>query len=93
MSAPRDPEAAFLLGTMYREAGGAFTILPNGKRITTCDLDCEGGDMLRVRIMLEGLLQRLHPADKDFIFEAFGEVAIDPDSITAAFDEPMRRAA
>lgn len=91
MSAPRDPESAFLLATMFQHAGGAYVIDSSGRRYIASDLEATG-DRCRVNVMLEALLKRLHPADKQFLFDAFGECAVDPANITGA-DEPMRRAA
>ena len=92
MSAPRDPATAHMLAIMWQQGGGTFAIDSNGKSHLVSDLDA-AGDMLRVSVMLEGLLNNLHPDDKAFLFDAFAACAVDPDSITASFDEPMRRAA
>jgi hypothetical protein len=94
MTAPRDPEAAFILGTLYQQLGGSLVIDPTGQRRFVCDLDgpqgnLTGDERLRVGVMLEGLLKRLHPADAAFLFDAMGDCSVEVEGVS----EPTRRAA
>jgi hypothetical protein len=81
-----------MLAIMWQQGGGTFAIDSNGKRHLVSEVDA-AGDLLRVSVMLEGVLNNLHPDDQAVLFDAFAACAVDPDSITASFDEPMRRAA
>jgi hypothetical protein len=92
VTAPRDPEAALLLAVTYRQLGGSFVISSDGtRRYAVTELDGDQ-DHLRLSIMLERMLSRLHPDDKAFVFDAYGEAWVDPAFISATVEEPRRAA-
>ena len=89
MSAPRDPEGAIILAALFRQCGGSFVIDCFGARRLVSDLDAIG-DRMRVSVMVEAMIKRLHEVDLQFLFDAYADCQ---PAVPADFEEPMRRAA